>query len=378
VKQWRLAICILFIISAFPLAADATRLIVTDHFTVPRDTVINDDLVIGAKEADVAGTVSGDLIFGGNGLSQTGPVEGSVWAGGKSIQLKGPVSGSARIFSSELTLENSVARNLMAFCGDVRMSAEAEIGQDAHMFCGNIMLGGKINGALYARCGEIIISGKVGKGANIKADKITLTPTAVIEGDFIYTSKKEAKISTGAQILGKTVHNLPGKKESKTSAWDVFWWIIWRISELITGFLLIALFAKQMNAFKEAATRSFLKTIGVGLLAFIVIPIIALLFVVTIVGLPLTLVLTAFYVVALFLASNFTGLPFGEGILRLFKKQGPISPYLAMTVGVILIQLLETVPYFGTLVLLVAAWVGLGSILLGGYRLTEKLPAQTA
>jgi hypothetical protein len=113
-------------------------------------------------------------------------------------------------------------------------------------------------------------------------------------------------------------------------------------------------------------------------LSFVVIPIIALLFAVVIIGLPLTLVLTAFYLVALILACNFTGLPLGEGVLRLFKKEGPISLYASMTVGVLVIQLLEEVPYFGMLVLFATAWIGLGAIILGSYRLSQQLPGESS
>ena len=87
--------------------------------------------------------------------------------------------------------------------------------------------------------------------------------------------------------------------------------------------------------------------------------------------------LTAFYLVALVLACNFTGLPLGEGILRLFKRERPVSLYASMTVGVLLIQLLEEVPYFGMLVLLVTAWIGLGAIILGSYQFSQELPGRS-
>jgi hypothetical protein len=48
-----------------------------------------------------------------------------------------------------------------------------------------------------------------------------------------------------------------------------------------------------------------------------------------------------------------------------------------MTVGVLLIQLLEAVPYFGMLVLLATAWIGLGAVILGGYRFSQELPGQS-
>ncbi|HLG94008.1 MAG TPA: polymer-forming cytoskeletal protein, partial [candidate division Zixibacteria bacterium] len=269
-------------------------------------------------------------------------------------------------------------RNLVAFCGTARLPEGSVVEKDAHVFSGNLMVGGKINGSLNFYGGELVIAGTVGKGVKIKADKVTLTSTARIEGDFTYTSKKEAKIEEGAVITGQTTHNLPKKKDGKpVSGWGVFWWLVWRTSELLTGFLLIALFQKQMTALKGTVLNSFLKTLGIGLLSFVVIPVMALLFAVIIIGLPLTLALTAFYLVALVLACNFTGLPLGEGILRLFKKEGPISLYASMTVGVLLIQLLEEVPYFGMLVLFATVWIGLGTIILGSYRLSQQLPGQS-
>jgi cytoskeletal protein CcmA (bactofilin family) len=364
-----------FAIFALFAPAEATRFTAGEHYALKADTIIYDDLAIAVKEATLAGRILGDLIFAGNGLSSTGRVEGSVLAGGNNLQITGPVARSVRAFMSSLMIDDTVGHNVTAFGGELRLQQGAVIGRDVTFFGGTLVVAGKIDGKLTFAGGELVVSGIIKKGAKVKADKITLTSTAVIEGDFDYTSKKEAKIDSAAVITGKINHQLPKKKSGKgISGWTIFWWLLWRTSELVAGFLLIALFRKQMIALKETVAHSFLKTLGVGLLAFIVIPVMALLFAVVIVGLPLTLVLTAFYVVALFLSCNFTGLPVGEAVLRLFKKEAPVSPYAAMTIGVVLIQLLETVPYFGTLVVFVTAWIGLGAIILGGSRLSAHLP----
>ncbi len=364
-------------IFAFSFPASATRLAGGEHFSLKADSLVDDDLILAVKEASLSGRITGDLLFAGSGLSLSGPVEGSVLAAGQHLSFKGPVKGSARAFCSDLTIEDTVGRNLVAFCGTARLPEGAVVGKDVHIFSGNLMVSGKINGRLNFYGGELVIAGTIGKGAKIQADKITLTATARIEGDFTYTSKKEAAIEEGAVISGQTTHNLPKKKDGKPfSGWSIFWWLVWRTSELLTGFLLIALFQKQMTALKTTVSDSFLKTLGIGLLSFVVIPVMALLFAVIIIGLPLTLALAAFYLVALVLACNFTGLPLGEGVFRLFKKEGPISLYASMAVGVLLIQLLEEVPYFGMLVLLATAWIGLGAVILESYRLSRQLPGQ--
>ncbi len=372
----RLAVFLSFVaIFIFSLPASATRLAGGEHFSLKADSLVDDDLILAVKEASLSGRITGDLLFAGSGLSLSGPVDGNVLAAGQHLSFKGPVKGSVRAFCSDLTVEGMVGRNLIAFCGTARLPEGTVVEKDVHVFSGNLMVGGKINGSLNFYGGELVIAGTVGRGAKIKADKITLVSTARIEGDFTYTSKKEAKIEEGAVITGQTTHNLPKKKDGKPlSGWGIFWWLVWRTSELLTGFLLIALFQKQMTALKTTVSDSFLKTLGIGLLSFVVIPVMALLFAVIIIGLPLTLALTAFYLVGLVLACNFTGLPLGEGILRLFKKEGPISLYASMTVGVLLIQFLEEVPYFGMLVLLATAWVGLGAVILGSYRLSLQMP----
>ncbi len=356
----------------------ATRLVGGEHFLLKTDSLVDDDLVLAVKEATLSGRITGDLLFAGSGLTLSGPVEGNIIAGGQHLSLQGPVKGSVRAFCSELTIEDSVGRNLVAFCGTARLPEGSAVAKDAHIFSGNLMIGGKINGRLTFFGGELVIPGTVAKGSKITADKITLASTARIEGDFIYTSKKEAVIEEGAVITGQTTHNLPKKKPGQgVSGWGIFWWLVWRASELITGFLLIALFRKQMTVLKETVTKSFLQTLGIGLLSFIVIPVLALLFAVLVIGLPLTLILAAFYLVALILACNFTAIPLGEGILRLFRKEGPVPLYASMTAGVLLIQILEEVPYFGMLVLLTTAWIGLGAIILGSYRFSQQLPSQS-
>lgn len=373
----RVASLLCVAISALAIPAYANRLAGGEHYALASDSTIDDDLLLAVKEAALSGRITGDLLFAGSGLELFGPVEGNVLAAGQHLLLKGPVKGSVRAFCSDLTVEGSVGRNLIACGGGVRLPEGSSVEKDAFVCSGNLTLGGKVGGHLTFNGGEAVISGTVAKGAKLKADRITLTSTARIEGDFIYTSKRAAVIEPGAVVTGQTVHELPKKKgHGGLSGWGIFWWLVWRASELITGFLLLALFRKQMTVLKETAAASFLKTFGIGLLAFVVTPVLAILFAILIIGLPVGLVLGGLYLMALFLSCNFTGLPLGESILRLFKKEGPFSPYASMTVGVLLIQLLEELPYFGVLVLFVTAWVALGMIIFGCYQLSRQLPEQ--
>jgi hypothetical protein len=118
------------------------------------------------------------------------------------------------------------------------------------------------------------------------------------------------------------------------------------------------------------------KSLGVGFLGLIVIPIASLIMFVILIGYPLGVVGIYTYSVLLYTASIFVGLVVGEKILQLFKKEGVISLYLSFIVGYVVLRILGLIPILGFVIRIFVLLFGAGALLLGGWYLMKEMRAK--
>jgi hypothetical protein len=141
------------------------------------------------------------------------------------------------------------------------------------------------------------------------------------------------------------------------------------LASVVAGLLLAAVGARQVRAAERVIAAEPLKAFGVGLLGVIVIPILAILAMVTIVGAPLGLgVLLGFLPLLAFVGFLVAGIFLGEEILGTRKEPAAAHPYTAALLGILVLQVIGIVPFVGGLVTGVASLLGFGAILILAWR----------
>ena len=149
---------------------------------------------------------------------------------------------------------------------------------------------------------------------------------------------------------------------------------------MLTGLLLVALGTRQLRAAERVIATEPLKAFGTGLFAAIVIPILAIVAIVTIVGAPLGLgILLGALPLLAFVGFLVGGIFLGEELLGTRREPAAARPYRGALVGIVLLQVIGLVPFVGGLATAVASILGLGAILLLGWRTARGTGAgQTA
>jgi hypothetical protein len=109
-----------------------------------------------------------------------------------------------------------------------------------------------------------------------------------------------------------------------------------------------------------------LPSIGLGLGALIVTPIAAILVAVTLIGIPLSFVLLALYVVALIVAWPAAGLLVGTVLADLVQR--PMPAFATLIVGLIVLHIVTHVPFIGWVFGFAALAIGLGMLVLTAQR----------
>ncbi len=232
---------------------------------------------------------------------------------------------------------------------------------------------GQITGDLVVASGKVRILGTVRGDAVSIADRAVLGRRARVGGDLLYGDKKPT-VPSGASVGGDVKRVDIGKATGGLGlAAGAAIWLAVSMSAFLLGLLLLWLFPRAGEAVFEVAAARTGAAIGFGLLAFFLLPILGLLLLVTIVGLPLGLLLLL--ALAPFYSVAYTASAWALGRRMLGPER---NRFLAFLAGLAILRVLALVPVLGGVVWFGATVFGLGLLLLAaGQARAGRGPAGT-
>jgi cytoskeletal protein CcmA (bactofilin family) len=255
----------------------------------------------------------------------------------------------------------------------LNIRTDATIEKDVTAFGGEMALDGRIGRDLKGSVGTIVITGEVGRDVSIEANNITLMPTAKILGNFKYKSAKPAKIESGALISGETVwtKQVEKKEQGFASLFTVKSLItktLFLLALMITGIVISLVCKKNAYRAKQAVSESFLKSMGLGFVFMVCIPIAILILLFTVIGIPIAIIALFAYVILFYVAKIPVATFMGDKIFKFLGKQGEPSLIWSMILGLVILTILLNIPYLKWPIHFVVLFTGFGAILLSQKR----------
>ena len=222
---------------------------------------------------------------------------------------------------------------------------------------GDVTIRGTVTGDVIAAGGDVTIRGTVEGDVVTLAGLATLGRRGRVGGDIVYGDDKPVR-TPGSQVGGE-VKKLEFGDASILAA--IGFWIALTLSLLVFGLVLL-LIAPRAG---DAAVRTGREKTGIafltGLLAFFLLPVIAIGLCVTLIGLPLgitlLLLILPLYAIGYLTTAHVLG-------SRIVKKGG----ILAFLAGIVILQLLALIPIVGGLIGFLATVFGLGVLLVTLFR----------
>jgi hypothetical protein len=233
------------------------------------------------------------------------------------------------------------------------------------IFDGPAIIEGTVRESVVAFNGDVTVSGEVGDHVAAFNGRVVVESGATVGGDV--RSRKAADIAEGADVQG-----VVGGIRWERYDWFEGRWFAWgfmTVSTLVLGLLLLLLVPRLPDALAWVAGNRIGASIGWGLGAFIGLPILGILALVTIVGIPLGIaILFGLWLIYLlgYLAS---AIILGRRLIR-----PPRSRFLAFLLGWGILRLLALIPFFGGILWFVATAFGLGALLVAGWRARSAAP----
>jgi hypothetical protein len=202
---------------------------------------------------------------------------------------------------------------------------------------------------------------------------LTLTNAARVGGNLSARvhQLKDVHIADGATIAGKRDIQVQVRKSQFTRSRFYLHQAVWFAAAMLVGWLGLVLFP----AFFQATTRavgSGWSSLGVGVGVLAGVPVAMVVAAVTLVGIPVSLMLLAVYLPAIYLAKIWVGAFLGRILL---KPAGATKGdwLLGLLVGLLLLTIVEFIPYLGGLVRLGVVCLGLGAFAGQIYRASRPV-----
>jgi cytoskeletal protein CcmA (bactofilin family) len=162
-----------------------------------------------------------------------------------------------------------------------------ETADDVVVIDGPVSVAGRVRGDLVVVNGRLRISGTVDGDVVAVAERAALAPGARVGGDLIYGDKRPV-VPAGATVEGDVDRVSVGEITDPVGfIGAAAVWIAVSVSTLVFGLLLLWLAPRALEAALTATRTSLGPTIGWGLLLFFGLPILAVIALVTLVGISL-------------------------------------------------------------------------------------------
>jgi hypothetical protein len=233
------------------------------------------------------------------------------------------------------------------------------------IFDGDADIAGRVDGPVIATNGDIRVSGTVDEDVVAFNGRAIIEDGARVGGGVV--SSDRPQVASGATVEDD-VERVNFTNFFNALGWALWlvWWLAVTVSTLVLGLLLVTLFPRAAQATVAAARARPGPSIGWGLLLAIGLPVLSVLLLFTILGIPLAIVGLA-SVVPLYALGFVSGaLAFGRWIVK-----EPRGLVVAFVVGWGILRVVDLIPALGDLVTFAATVYGLGALAVAAWRATR-------
>jgi len=290
--------------------------------------------------------IEGDLMVAGSQIKIISDISEDAYVAGGQIDINGTVNGNLIVAGGSVTISGKVLKNVIVAGGQIKIQDSAQIG-------GYVLAGGA----------QVDLLGNFSGPVKVGAGSLVVGENAVINGD-LEADVSKSDISSTSKITGEKkiqIHESPEveKKPSQLPEFTYSKVIFSFLSKLLILFVFIKLFSPKFKSIKSK--NSFWSLLGWGFVVLVMTPVLTLTLMVTVIGIPLSFIISGFYFISLSLSKIVTAIVAGDYI----SQKGYLKTnnyYLQGFVALVFITVLSLIPFIGGFVKFAVLLFGLGVI----------------
>jgi len=316
---------------------------------------VEGDAILAGGHVSTASEVKGDLVATGGEVSIGGAIGDDLYAAGGSVRFDAIVNGNARVAG-----------------GDINVGPATIVAGGVSLTGGQVAFEGVAQEYLQASGGSVRLDGEVVGDAEVRAKELLIGPDARIGGRLVYHGPSAPTVPEGAVIsggvefheqdAGRFFHEVSPEVRDAATGLGTF---LWFLGVFVAGALFVLLLPGFTSEAAAAIGRKPLPSLGLGLAILLCVPFVAVVLLITIIGIPVALLLMSLYLLVLFLGWVTAALFVAQRGLAAFRPGRPVTrgwQLLALLLGLVVLWLLRQIPFLGGWIGFVALLAGIGAL----------------
>lgn len=361
------AITAILLLAAAPLAADAAD---------QAEANLGDGRFLAGDDVALTDMVAGNAFVAGGRARVDGRVGGNAIVTGGVVEIRGDIEEDVLAAGGDVGIDANVRGDVRAAGGTVSIERDATIRGRATLAGGSINVNGRVEGKLRAFGGSVRLDGEIGGDAEVAAEDIYVGPQARIAGRLLYRGPHAPQVVEGAVIEGgvqRSRNMWQGIDDDGAIARAVSRALrfLWFTGVLVLGALLVLVLPRFTREAAATVRNSAPASIGLGFAVLVLVPLLAVLLCLTIIGIPLAFAVLLGYGLLLMLGFLTGALFLGDwalGRAQPARAQSSGWRILFLLLALIVIALLRRLPWVGDLAVILLFLAGLGAFTLRSFR----------
>lgn len=351
-----------------PLSMEAAPIIRSgEAVSVDASQALKGDFYGLGSTVTLSGPSEHDAYLAGSAVTVNAPVAEDLVVVGGSVQVHSDVNDDLRVIGGEVTLGGVVKGDVVVVGGTFTALSTAHIEGDILFFGGTLVVEGDVDGTVHGYAQTARINAAVGGDLLMTTVQgLTLSDRASVTGDVSYTSSIEISRAQNAVVEGKVQRHEPISVPHEESFRSLAY-VVCSLLFLAASFFVLARSKVEMLV-REAFVRPGQNGL-IGLAMFLVVPFVALILLVSVVGIPLGIFALALYAALVPLSVGLSVLFLGHTVERLFLKRDQMK-LTTLALGVSGFIVLAVLPFIGFFAVSALCLISMGAI---GGRITHWL-----
>ena len=344
-----LAILLLLVLTITPVYAEKinendSNFLADDNLVVEKN--LGGNLFAAGTSVKVKGNIDGAAFLAGSRVTVTSEQD-YLFIGAQDIELDEATAKDAFIAGQMINISNSNLRDLFVAGQIVKIESTT---------ARNVRAAGE----------KVVVSGTISGDLIIGADKLEIEEDTVIEGklvineDAIYEKPESVTISEIETYKDESANVHKKVNPLKIILYTIIDLIISYVTLLLIALLIVAVYKKfYANIKKFQKEENFpLKALGIGFLTLIAVPVAAIIIMITVVGIPLSLIALGLYALFIYLSA----IPSSYYVGSIIFKDKIKNEYLLVAVSLLIFYAVKWIPLAGGLISFASLIFRLGTL----------------
>lgn len=351
--------------SFLPISTFAAEFLEADSVLGGISSNIRDDVYTLGNQISTLpqSSISGDLIIAGGQINISGPISQDLTAVAGTLSIDTNIGDDVRVATGNFSLNGIVRGDVMVATGQGSILSETQIVGETYITGGQLQLLGSYTGDVEVIGGEILFDGSTAGNVILKGEDITIGQNAIIAGDLSYPKGSKITISDKADIRGEILDAKYNKSNHRSAILGIIAMMqfVKMIGLMIVAILLVLVFPKISRKITNATLTSPGKKLLIGLGWIVIVPIVGLMVMATLIGIPLAMLIFSLYFFVIMLGGVYAGVTLGSWLQDKFGK-GKNLYWAWSLLGVLILFLLLLIPIIGWIVLIAVSWSSIGGV----------------